>query len=123
MPNQHMLKIMMLLPMTLMGCSSAWKSTPIYIEPKGYYNKARQYGEWSDRNVDRLSVYIGRSESEILTDFGEPSYVNQDAWLREVKYSHSWVYHYSRGIFMINQNTWICIFYFEGDKVVKVHVM
>ncbi|MBZ0167704.1 MAG: hypothetical protein K8I00_12935 [Candidatus Omnitrophica bacterium] len=58
-----------------------------------------------------------------MADFGKPTYTRADVKLHGKEYEEEWVYYYTRGIPLLNQNTWTCNFFLNDGIVAEVDVL
>ncbi len=107
----------------LTGCASAAKKRVEIMIPKPIIKTPRDYGQWSDKNLVIVGKFLGQSKGALKSQIGEPSYIRQNVIFKGKIYEEQFGYYYSRGIPLLSETSWSCIFYINDGIVENVDVL
>ena len=75
----------------------------------------------SRQKVDELlRGYIGKDSATLLRDLGQPTEIKKNIYRGGKLYDEEWYFYNSRGIPLVNQNSWAYVFYFNRGIIEDV---
>jgi len=73
------------------------------------------------QKVDELlRGYIGKDSAALLRDLGQPTEIKKNVYRGGKLYDEEWYFYNSRGIPLVNQNSWAYVFYFNHGIIEDV---
>ncbi len=97
----------------MVGCSAERNLIRAIDDPR---DGKRYSGEIKEVR-ELLSSYIGKDSAVLFKDFGPPIEINKNISHGGKMYEEEWYYYYSKGVPLINQNSWAYIFYLNGNTI------